>query len=228
MKSRHCALIVEDDAETALDLGEILKSLGCDSVNVTNAEDAMRELETRSFCLVLLDLEIKGKPDAIKGHVEYGKALLRRIRQGHSDHTGWRFWLPVLVVSGFARERDEALELMKDNATDVIQKPINSRAVSAAIRKAWAESGRETHDGCENHRVVDRDNFKEKVVLAIPGDRSKRRAVVRLGSQSVTLTDSSLRVLLHLVLATSKTNRYIDRSGREPRAGLQGDLDPAQ
>jgi CheY-like chemotaxis protein len=200
MKSRHCALIVEDEAETAFDLGQILKSLDCDSVPVSNAEDAMREIETKSFCLVLLDLEIKGEPHAIKGHIEYGKSLLRKIRQMHSEHMGLHFWLPVLVISGFARERDEALQLMKDGATDVIQKPIDSQAVSQAIRKALAGSGRATHDLCENHPVVHRDNFKEKVVIAIPGDRSKRRTTVRLGSQSATLTDSSLRVLLHLVV----------------------------
>ncbi len=199
MKSGHCALIVEDDAETALDLQQILNSLDCHSIPVTNVEDAIHELETRSFCLVLLDLEIKSEPDAIKGHVENGKALLRKIRHMHSEHNGLRFWLPVLVISGFARERDEALELMKDGATDVIQKPDN-HAISQAIRKAFAESRRETHDLCENHHVGPRDNFKEKVVIAIPGDRAKRRTTVRLGSQLVTLTDGSLRVLLHLVL----------------------------
>ena len=211
MKSRHRALIVEDEAETSFDLGEILKSLDCDSVPVTNAEHAMRELETGSFCLVLLDLEIKAEPDAIKGHVEYGKSLLRKIRHMNSEHIGLRFWLPVLVISGFARERDEALELMKDGATDVIQKPIDSHAVSQAIRKALVESGRETHDRCEDHPVVPRDNFKEKVVIAIPGDRSKRRTSVRLGSQSVTLTDSSLRVLLHLILGHLQNKRCIRR-----------------
>jgi hypothetical protein len=106
----------------------------------------------------------------------------------------------VLVVSGFARERDEALQLMKDGATDVIQKPIDNQ-VSHAIRNALAESRRETHDLCEKHLVVHRDNFNEKVVIAIPGDRSKRRTTVRLGSQPVTLTNSSLRVFLHLMVA---------------------------
>ena len=223
MKSGHCALIAEDDAETALDLQQILNSLDCDSVPVTNMEDAMRELETRSFCLVLLDLEIKSEPDAIKGHVEYGKALLRKIRQMHSEHNGLRFWLPVLVISGFARERDEALELMKDGATDVIQKPIDSQAVSQAIRKAFAESGRETHDLCENHPVVPRDNFKEKVVVAIPGDRAKRRTIVRLGSQPVTLTDGSLRVLLHLVLGHLQ-NKQVHKTdlGANHEQGFKG------
>jgi len=223
MKKRHRALIVEDEAETAFDLGEILKSLDCDSVSVTNAEDAMRELEKKSFCLVLLDLEIKGEPHAIKGHVEYGKALLRKIRHMDSEHSGLRFWLPVLVISGFARERDEALQLMKDGATDVIQKSIDSQAVSQAIRKALAESGRETHDLCENHPVVPRDNFKEKVIVGIPGDRAKRRTTVRLGSQQVTLTDGSLRVLLHLVLGHLQ-NKQVHKTdlGANHEQGFKG------
>jgi CheY-like chemotaxis protein len=223
MKSGHCALIVEDDAETALDLQQILNSLDCYSVPVTNLEDARRELETRSFCLVLLDLEIKSEPDAIKGHVEYGKALLRKIRQMHFEHNGLRFWLAVLVISGFARERDEALELMKDGATDVIQKPIDSQAVSQAIRRAFAESGRETHDLCENHPVVPRDNFKEKVVVAISGERAKRRTTIRLGSQPVTVTDGSLRVLLHLVLGHLQ-NKQVHKTdlGANHEQGFKG------
>jgi CheY-like chemotaxis protein len=223
MNSGHCALIVEDDAETALDLQQVLNSLDCYSVPVTNVEDARRELETRSFCLVLLDLEIKSEPDAIKGHVEYGKALLRKIRQMHIEHNGLRFWLPVLVISGFARERDEALELMRDGATDVIQKPIDSKAVSQAIRKALAESHRETHDLCENHPIVARDNFKEKVVVAISGERAKRRTTIRLGSQPVTLTDGSLRVLLHLVLGHLQ-NKQVHKTdlGANHEQGFKG------
>jgi CheY-like chemotaxis protein len=222
MKSGHCALIVEDDAETALDLQQILNSLDCHSIPVTNVEDAIRELETRSFCLVLLDLEIKSEPDAIKGHVENGKALLRKIRHMHSEHNGLRFWLPVLVISGFARERDEALELMKDGATDVIQKPDN-HAISQAIRKAFAESRRETHDLCENHPVVPRDNFKEKVIIAISGERAKRRTTIRLGSQTVTLTDGSLCVLLHLVLGHLQ-NQQVHKTdlGANPEQGFKG------
>ena len=218
----HCALIVEDDAETALDLQQVLNSLDCHSIPVTNVKDAISELETRSFCLVLLDLEIKSESDAIKGHVENGKALLRKIRHMHSEHNGLRFWLPVLVISGFARERDEALELMKDGATDVIQKPDN-HAISQAIRKAFAESRRETHNLCENHPIAPRDNFKEKVVVAIPGDRAKRRSTVRLGSQPVTLTDGSLRILLHLVLGHLQ-NKQVHKTdlGANHEQGFKG------
>jgi DNA-binding response OmpR family regulator len=222
MKGGHCALIIEDEEETALDLQQILNSLDCYSVRVTNVEDATRELETGSFCLVLLDLEIKSEPDGIKGHLENGKALLRKIRQMHFEHNGLRFWLPVLVISGFAHERDEALELMKDGATDVIEKPIDGK-VSQAIRKAFAESRRETHDLCQNHPVVPRDNFKEKVVVTISGERAKRRTTIRLGSQPVTLTAGSLRVLLQLVLSHLQ-NKQVHKTdlGANHEQGFKG------
>lgn len=204
MKTRHLAMIIEDHAETAEDLREILSSIDCDSVIVDNKQDALAELEKRPFCLILLDLEIKGASDAIKAHVEHGKSLLREIREKRTEHSGISFWLPILVISGFAREVNEAVELMKDNASDVIQKPFDSQVVSQRIRHALLVSGRQTHDHCKDQPVVSRANFKDGVVITIPGDRVKRRTTVRLGSQSVALTDSSLRVFLHLIVAQLK------------------------
>src|SRR5579875_1623344 len=201
MIGSHLALIVEDDVETAEDLQEILKSLDCESVIVDNKEDALGEFQKRPFCLLLLDLQIKGAPDAIKAHVEHGKSLLRKIREKHSEHNGNPFSLPILVISGFAREVNEAVELMKDNASDIIQEPFDSQAVSAAIRKALLTSGRQTHALCKDLPIAPRDNFNEEVLITVPGDRDKRRTAVRLGSQPVTLTDSSLRVFLHLIVA---------------------------
>ena len=148
MKERHIALIVEDDRETAEDLVEILRSIDCDSVVTDNRDEALVELQNKSFCLILLDLQIKGAPDSIKGHIEYGKALLRKIREKHGDHNGTAFWVPVLIVSGFAREVDEAVDIMKDGASDVIQKPLNSRQVSERIRHALQAAGRQTHERC--------------------------------------------------------------------------------
>ena len=113
MKERHIALVVEDDSETAEDLVQILESIGCASVVVDNAEDAEKQLQEKSFCLVLLDLQIKSKPDSIKGHVEHGKSVLRTIRARHNEHKGNCYSLPVLIVSGFAREADIAVEVMK-------------------------------------------------------------------------------------------------------------------
>lgn len=100
MRQRHIALVVEDDKEMAEDLSEILRSIDCASVIVDNSEAALVELQKKRFCLILLDLQIKSEADAIKGHVEHGKGLLRKIREKHGDHNGTAYWLPVLIVSG--------------------------------------------------------------------------------------------------------------------------------
>lgn len=201
MKEQHLALVVEDDRETAEDLREILRSINCDSIVVDNAKEAQVTLQKKSFCLVLLDLQIKEAPDSIKGHVEHGKALLRRIREKHIDHNGITFWLPVLIVSGFAREVNEAVDIMKDGASDVIQKPLDSREVSDGIRKALQASGRQTHDCCFEPPPTQSPNLKGGIVIAIPGDRIRRRTRVTIASKPVELTDASLKVLLRLMLA---------------------------
>lgn len=203
MKERHIALVVEDDRETAEDLCEVLRSIDCDSVVVDNAEDALVALQDKSFCLVLLDLQIKSASDSIKGHVEHGKALLRKIREKHVEHNGITFWLPVLIVSGFAREVNEAVDIMKDGASDVIQKPLDSRQVSERIRQALQASGRQTHDRC-HEPPRQGPNLKAGVVIAIQGDRIGRRTRVTIAGKPVDLPNASLKVLLHLMVAQRK------------------------
>jgi len=201
MKEQHIALVVEDDRETAEDLREILRSIDCDSVVVDNAEDALVALPKKPFCLVLLDLQIKSVSDSIKGHVEHGKALLRKIREKHVDHNGISFWLPIIIVSGFAREVNEAVDIMKDGASDVIQKPLDSRQVSEGIRQALQHSGRQTHDRCHGEPPTQHPNLKDGVVIAIPGDRIRHRTRITIASRPVDLTDASLKILMHLMIA---------------------------
>jgi len=201
MKERHTALIVEDHTEIAEDLVDILQSVDCDGVVVNNRDDALSAVQSRSFCLILLDLQIKSSGGSIKAHVEYGRALLRKIRQADSEHNGSTFCLPILVVSGFARERDEAVDVMKDGASYLIQKPLDSKRVSEEIRHAFQASGRRTHELCHQRPPVQRPNFSEGVVISIPGDRLRRRTRVLVGGMPVELTDSSLKVLLRLLVA---------------------------
>lgn len=204
MNKRHVALIVEDDKETALDLRQILRSCDCDSVVVDNHDDAVIALEKNSFCFVLLDLQIKSEAESIKGHIDHGRALLRKIREKYGDHNGTAFWLPVIIVSGFAREVDEAVDVMKDGASDVIQKPLENRQVAQHVRQALQASGRQMHERCQPLSPTQTPNLKNGLLITIPGDRIKRRTRVAVGSRSVELPDASLKVLLHLMVARRK------------------------
>jgi DNA-binding response OmpR family regulator len=201
MIRRHLALIVEDDRTTAEDLAEILKSLECESIIADNKRDALAALQTNAFCFILLDLEIKGDPDSIRGHTEHGNSFLREIRRIHAEHPGLCYWLPVLIVSGFAREVDAAVDVMKDGADDIVHKPFIARDVSTKIRGALERSGRLTHNLCGGKPTPRTSNEDKGVLLAIPGDRIRRRTRVMVGSRPIDLTDSSLRVLLELMVA---------------------------
>ena len=77
----------------------------------------------------------------------------------------------MLIVSGFAREGDEAVDVMKDGASDVIQKPLEISQVSQGIRQALQASGRQTHEQCRKAPPPQGPNLKDGVVIAIPGDR---------------------------------------------------------
>jgi DNA-binding response OmpR family regulator len=201
MAGKHKVLIVEDDEATAEDLGEVLRSIGCDSVVAATHQAASLALQDDGFCLILLDLQIKSGSDGIKGNVEHGKSLLREIRQVHRDHTGRAYWLPVLIVSGFANEVPVALEVMEDGASGVIQKPLSSQDVSARVRRALEASGRLTHDRCGEKPPPQVTTPNGVIVVSIPGDRVGRRTRVMIGRTAVDLTDSMVRLLLQLIVA---------------------------
>src|SRR5690349_6610738 len=105
MTPGHVVLVVEDDPETADSLAQIVSAEGWTSVVVDNRVEAIERLQSTSFCAVLLDLQIRGEKRAIRGHTSHGKALLRQIRQLNQEHIGLGFWLPIIVISGFASER---------------------------------------------------------------------------------------------------------------------------
>lgn len=201
MAGKHLALIVEDDRATAEDLAEIVTSLASDSIIANNKDDALAALQSNAFCFILLDLEIKGGPDSIKGHTEHGNSLLREIRRIYTDHAGLCYWLPVIIVSGFAREVPVAVDVMKDGADDIIQKPFITRDVSAKIRNTLERSGRLTHELCGEKPAPRVNEAGKGILLTIPGDRIRRRTRVIVGLSPIDLMDSSLKVLLQLMIA---------------------------
>jgi DNA-binding response OmpR family regulator len=199
MTGRHRVLVVEDDRPTADDLADILRSLDCEPVVVDNKRAALARLSREPLCLAIFDLQIKLESDSIRGHIEAGRSLVREARKLYPEHAGPCYRFPILVVSGYAREVGSAVEVMKDGADDVIQKPLDSREVSHGVRQALERSGRATHEACA--ALTARPAMPAgAIVLAIPGDRERRRTRVTIGPTSLGLTDASLLVLLHLVV----------------------------
>lgn len=201
MTAKHRALIVEDDAPTAEDLADIVAALDCEPTIVDNKADAVAALERDAFCFALFDLQIKTNGDSIRGTVEAGHGLVREARKLYSEHAGAGgcYQMPILVVSGHAREAADAVAVMKDGADDVIQKPLDIREVSERIREALVRSGRSSHDACA---TMGRGyGASGALIISFPGDRVGKRNLVVIRGKRVNLTDGMLRIFLQLVVA---------------------------
>ncbi|HEX2685948.1 MAG TPA: hypothetical protein VHN14_04995, partial [Kofleriaceae bacterium] len=128
----------------------------------------------------------------------------------------------ILVVSGHAREVDTAVDVMRDGADHVIQKPIKGGAVSDAVKACLERSGRATHELCAQVTARQPDPARG-LVLSIPGTRTGRRTRVTIGTRSADLPNRSLRVLLHLMVA-KLAGRHVHKSelGARDDQGFKG------
>ena len=221
--SRHVALIVEDDAATAEDFAEVLKSLSCDFVIMANKADAVDAIKTRPFCFVLLDLQIRQDRASIKDHPEHGRSFLKELREG--AHGTSIAKTPVVVVSGHASDWETLADLMRHGgADDVIRKPAKALDVSRAIRECLEKRGQATHDLCTK-RLVDSE-APPALVLAIPGIRAKQRTRVTLGARHADLPNATLRVLLALVVGKLEDKHVHKRElGWRDDEGFKGTTD---
>ncbi len=144
----HCALIIEDHVATAKDLAAILESMDCKAFIASTRDAALEFLDSHRPCIVLLDLSIPIGVHHLKGRPNVGIALLQELRKRFGSPRMQTIWLPIIVVSGHANEVEQAVDLMKLEADDVIEKPYTEPNVVRKVWEALVKSGRETHVAC--------------------------------------------------------------------------------
>lgn len=159
MSERHVALIVEDEAEMAAEIGDMLRALGHDHVHAETLEDARALLAQGGFCYALVDLEIKADSQSLKPRVESGMAALREIRQRFPHRCGSSdmHLLPVLVISGHGREPKTIIGAFHDGIDDFILKPLSAggQDIGSKIRRCLDLAGRGDHAVCgERNRAA--------------------------------------------------------------------------
>jgi two-component system, OmpR family, KDP operon response regulator KdpE len=109
-------LIVEDDEDTAEVVCTLLNEAGYNAVSVDRGETALTEIASTSPDLVLLDLNL---PDI------NGLDILKQVRE-HS-------FLPMIVLSGFTRERDK-VNALEAGADDYLAKPFSPEELVARVK----------------------------------------------------------------------------------------------
>lgn len=231
MSGRHRVLVVEDEKATAEDLCEIVRALDGDPIVFDNAADALAELDRTTICFAVLDLQIKVSRDSIRGTVAAGTGIVREVRRRYPDYVGGFHSVPIIVVSGHAKEADPAVQVMKDGADDVLQKPLEEVLMTARLREALQRAGRLKHIQCPAPTPLANG---PNLVISIPGDRTKTRTRVNIGAGTTTLTNANLRLLLQLMIAKVKGTRvhkadlgYESDQGFKQAAVLRDALVPA-
>jgi DNA-binding NtrC family response regulator len=112
-------LIVDDDPGQRSLLDSFLRSQGFETSTVASGEEALENLTTREFHMMISDVRMPGLS---------GLETLRRVRE--RNHL-----LPVLLVTAFADIR-EAVGAMRDGALNYLAKPIDLEELLATVRQA--------------------------------------------------------------------------------------------
>ncbi len=112
-------LVVDDEEPMRHLLALVLRDRGYAVRAVASGEQALRELSTREYDLVLSDVRMAGMD---------GMVLLREVQ---SRHPG----LTVIVMSAYG-SHEAAIEAMKAGAYDFLSKPFTPDEVALVLRKA--------------------------------------------------------------------------------------------
>lgn len=111
-------LVVEDDADTAFTIQELLAANGYTADVAHTLEQAWLLVQQRSYDLITLDLNLNG---------ESGSDFFLRLR----DSSNYAH-LPVLVISAYIHQGKLALNAIA-NTVDWLEKPVNSEVLCQKI-----------------------------------------------------------------------------------------------
>src|SRR5262245_11263814 len=119
-------LCVEDDADIARMLAEVLEDSGFRPVLVGSGAEMDARLKRESFDVIVLDVMLPG---------EDGLSICRRLRTSSS--------IPIILVTARGEDIDRILGL-ELGADDYVTKPFNSRELIARIRALLRRAASET------------------------------------------------------------------------------------
>ena len=114
-------LVVDDDSQMRLALSEAIQRLGYSAVLCDGGADAIGKLSHAAYSLIISDMKMP-KMD--------GLTFLKEVRRRVGN-------LPVLIITGFGTV-ENAVESMKEGATDYLIKPFSFDTLSKTIATIMA------------------------------------------------------------------------------------------
>jgi two-component system response regulator FlrC len=154
-------LVVDDSPQMRIALKEAIQKLGHRVVLCENGKDAMEKLHQNSFSLVVTDMKMP-KMD--------GLTFLKEVRRSVGN-------LPVLIITGFGTI-ENAVETMKEGATDYLLKPFSFDILKKAIDSIVV---RIKHD-----KEILTQNFKMQKIVSIAENLAASDITVLIYGESGT------------------------------------------
>jgi DNA-binding response OmpR family regulator len=188
---------VEDDPFYVEQHTQILEAIGCDVISCDNQEDALRLFREHRFCLVMLDMSIRGTSEGMKDRPSFGFAVLEELRRLSPHHNGVSWWLPIVASSAVVSTASDIVRVMSRGAATFVAKTVSELELSEILIEELRRSGRETHSGCFARPVppgLPEGAFR----VRITGEVVDGRNVVFLGDCRVTLSDTEFHNFLRL------------------------------
>lgn len=146
-------LIIEDEQEIGELIAVYLRKEGIETVHVMTGEEGLEALESKSFDLIVLDINLPGID---------GFELLQRVRKTKE--------LPVIIVS--ARNTDEDLILgLGIGADDFVTKPFSPKVLAARVRAHLRRFSREQKTELKTYRFGRYELDLEGHILRKNGER---------------------------------------------------------
>ena len=110
-------LVVDDNASNLLAIKVALEELDANIVQAQSGPEALRHLLARDFALVLLDVQMPSMDG-----FETARLIRQRERNRHT---------PIIFVTAFDHDREDALQAYAMGAVDFLFKPIHPQIVRA-------------------------------------------------------------------------------------------------
>jgi signal transduction histidine kinase len=122
-------LLVEDEPDTRYAVARFLQNHGAVVVDVGSAEEALEQLWSEAFDILVSDIGMPGMD---------GYDLIRALR-AHELGSGRR--LPAVAVTAFAREEDRR-RVLQEGYSEHVAKPVNTTRLLGVLRELAGKAAR--------------------------------------------------------------------------------------
>ncbi len=164
-------LVADDDAVIREGLRRILSAEGYEVETVSNGRAALERLEAQRFKLLVTDLKMPGMS---------GLEVLQSLRSFQPE-------LPVVLITGYAAI-DNAVEAMKNGATDYLSKPFANDELISKVKNAIESRAVLIDDICLYREMTDHHGFDRLI-----GDSPEMKRLYQRILQ-VAPTDSTVMI----------------------------------